>query len=226
MTTVNTIALTILPIVSKLMSQLLICSLGLSWLFSQGASLLISWLQSLCTVILEPKKIKSVTVTTSPLSICHKVMGPDSMILVFFLLLSYKPAFSFSSFTLIKRLFSSFSLFTSRLASAYLRLLIFIPAILILACESFSPAFHMIYFACKLNNRVTIYSLDMPLSNFWTSLFVPCPVLTVTSCPAYRFLRRQIRWSDIHISLRIFHSLLWSTQSKFVLAHPCTHWYI
>ena len=43
---------------------------------------------------------------------------------------------------------------------------------------------------------------------------VPCPILTVASWPAYRFLRRQVRWSGISISLRIFHSLLWSTQSK------------
>ena len=43
---------------------------------------------------------------------------------------------------------------------------------------------------------------------------VPCPVLTVASWPAYWFLRRQVRWSGIPISLRIFHSLLWFTQSK------------
>jgi len=129
---------------------------------------------------------------------------------VFFWVSIWKPL-SPSSFTLIKRLFSSFSLSASRVVSAYLRLLIFIPAILILACESSSPGFHMIYSACKLNNRVTIYSLDMPLLQFWTSLLVPCPVLTVTSCPVYRFLRRQIRWSGIPISLRIFHSLSWST---------------
>ena len=43
---------------------------------------------------------------------------------------------------------------------------------------------------------------------------VPCPVLTLASWPAYRFLRRKVRWSGIPISLRIFHSLLWSTQSK------------
>ena len=43
---------------------------------------------------------------------------------------------------------------------------------------------------------------------------LPCPVLTVSSWPAYRFLRKQIRWSGIPISFRIFHSLLWSTQSK------------
>ena len=41
-----------------------------------------------------------------------------------------------------------------------------------------------------------------------------CPVLTVAFWPAYRFLKRQVRWSDIPISFRIFHSLLWSTQSK------------
>ena len=45
--------------------------------------LLISWLQLLSTVILEAKKIKSVTVSTFPISICHEVMGPDAMILVF-----------------------------------------------------------------------------------------------------------------------------------------------
>ena len=46
------------------------------------------------------------------------------------------------------------------------------------------------------------------------SLVVPCPVLTVASWPAYKFLKRQIRWSGIPISFRIFHSLLGSTQSK------------
>ena len=63
--------------------------------------LLISWLQSLSAVILEPKKIKSVT--ASHFSISHEVMGPDAMILVFWML-SFKPAFSLSSFTFIKRL--------------------------------------------------------------------------------------------------------------------------
>ena len=48
-----------------------------------GKHLLISWLQSPFTVILEPKKIKPVPVSTFPLSICHEVLGPDTMILVF-----------------------------------------------------------------------------------------------------------------------------------------------
>jgi len=61
---------------------------------------------------------------------------------------------------------------------------------------------------------VTIYSLYRFLSQFSTSLLFSCPVLIIASWPAYRFLRRQVRWSDIPISWRIFHSLLWSTQSK------------
>ena len=48
----------------------------------------------------------------------------------------------------------------------------------------------------------------------WNQSVVPCPVLTVASWPAHRFLKRQVRWSGIPISFRIFHSLLWSTQSK------------
>ena len=64
-------------------------------------------------------------------SICHGVMGPDAMILVFWML-SFNPAFSFSSFTPIKRLFSSSSLSSIRvMPSAHLRLMIFLPAILI-----------------------------------------------------------------------------------------------
>ena len=57
--------------------------------------LLISWLQSSSAVILEPPKIKSATVSPS---ICHEVMGPDAMILIFWML-SFKPTFSLSSFT-------------------------------------------------------------------------------------------------------------------------------
>ena len=62
-----------------------------------------------------------------------------------FLMLSFKQAFSLSSFTFIKRLFSSSSLSAIRVAtSAYLRLLIFLLVILIPVCDSSNPAFHMI----------------------------------------------------------------------------------
>ena len=114
--------------------------------------LLISWLQSLFAVILEPRKIKSATVSTVSPSICHEVIGPDAMILVFWML-SFKPIFSLSSFTFIKRLFS-YSLSAIRvMSSAYLRLLIFLPAILIPACASSSPAFFMMYAAYNLNKH-------------------------------------------------------------------------
>ena len=115
--------------------------------------LLISWLQSPSAVILVPPKIKSATVSTVSPSICHEVMGPDAMILVFWML-SFKPTFSLSSFTFIKRLFSSYALSAIRVvSSAYLKLLIFLPAILIPACASSSPAFLMMYSAYKLNKQ-------------------------------------------------------------------------
>ena len=71
----------------------------------------------------------------------------------------------------MKRLFSSSSLSAIRVvSSAYLRLLIFLPAILIPACASFCPAILMMYSAYKLNSRVTIYSLDVLLFLFRTRL--------------------------------------------------------
>jgi len=93
--------------------------------------LFISWLQSLSAVILEPPKIKSATVSTVSPSICHEVTGLNAMILVVWML-SFKPTFSLSSFIFIKRLFSSSSLSAIRVvSSAYLKLLIFLPAIVI-----------------------------------------------------------------------------------------------
>ena len=115
--------------------------------------LLLSWWQSPSTVILEPKKIKPVTVYIFSPSICQEMMGPDAKILVFWML-SFKTAFSLSSLTFIKRLFSS-SLPCARkkVSSAYLRLLIFLPAILIPACASSSLAFLLMYSAYMLNKQ-------------------------------------------------------------------------
>ena len=145
---------------------------------------------------------------------CHELMGQDAMILVFWML-SFKPAFSLSSFTFLKRLFSSSSLSAMRVvSSAYLRLFLFRPATLIPVCVSSSQAFHMMYSAYKIDRQgdcIQPWCTPFPI---WNQSFVPCPVLTVASWPAYRFIRRQIKWSGIPISLRIFHSLLWSTQSK------------
>ena len=89
-------------------------------------------------------------------------MGPDAMILVFWML-SFKPAFSFFSFTLIKRYFSSPSLSAIRVvSSAYPRLLIFLPAISIPACDSSIPAFHVMYSAQKLNISYTAFMYSFP----------------------------------------------------------------
>ena len=154
------------------------------------------------------QKIKSVTVSTVYPSICHEVMGPDAMILLFWML-SFKPNFSLSSFTFIKRLFSFSLLSVIRLvSSAYLRLLIFLPAILIPNYASSSPVFLMMYSAYKLNkqgNNIQPWHTTFPI---WSQSVVPCPVRSVASWPAYNFLRRQVRWSGIPNSLRIFHSLL------------------
>ena len=105
-TTGKTIALTMWTFVSKMMSLLfnMLSSLVMAFL-PRSKCILISWLPSPSTVILEPKKIRSLTVSTFFPSICHEVMGLDAMILVF-LMLSFKSAFH-SSFTPIKRLFSS-----------------------------------------------------------------------------------------------------------------------
>ena len=65
--------------------------------------LLISWLQSPSAVILEPQNVKSVTVSIVSPCICHEVMGLNATILVFWML-SFKPTFSLSSFTFIKRI--------------------------------------------------------------------------------------------------------------------------
>src|SRR5574337_1780496 len=68
-------------------------------------------------------------------------------------MLSFKPTFSLSSFTFIKRLFSPLLSAIRVVSSVYLRLLIFLPAILIPACVSSSPAFCMMYSAYKLNKQ-------------------------------------------------------------------------
>ena len=114
--------------------------------------LLISWLQSPSAVILEPKQIVSHCFHCFPIYLpwsdgtrCHDLH---------FLNVELQATFSLSSSTFIKRLFSSSLLSAIRVvSSAYLRLLIILPAILIPACASSSPAFHTMYSAYKLNKQ-------------------------------------------------------------------------
>ena len=102
MTTGKIIALTRQTFVGKVMSLLfnMLFRLVITFL-PRSKCVLISWLQPPSAVILEPQKIKSVTVSTDSPSICHEVMEPDAMIFVFWML-SFKPTFSLSSFTFIK----------------------------------------------------------------------------------------------------------------------------
>ena len=153
MTTGKTIALTRWTFVGKVMSLLfnMLSRLIMAFL-PMNKRLLISWLQSPPAVILEPKKIQSLTVSIFSPFVCHEVIGLDAIILVF-LILSFKPPFSLSSFTFIRRLFSSLLFAIRVVSSAYLRLLIFLSAILILACALSSPAFRMMYSAYKLNKQ-------------------------------------------------------------------------
>ena len=153
-------------------------------------------------------------------------------------MLSFKPAFSPYSFTFFKRLFSSSLLSTIReISSAYLRLSMCLPAVLIPACASSSPArisvciqyihhriFCMVHSVYKLNKQDdNIQASCTPFPIGASPLFclvANCSVwlltgiLTVASWLAYWFCRRQVRWSGIPISWRIFQNLLWSTQSK------------
>ena len=173
--------------------------------------LLISWLQSPSAVILELQKIKSDTDSTVSPSICHEMIGLDAMILVFWML-NFKPTFSLSSFTFIKRLFSSSSLSAIRVVSpAYLRLLIFLLALLIPACASSRPAFHMMYSAYKLNKQgdnIQPWHTPFPI---WNQSIVPCLVLTIASWPAYRSHRRQMHKILRELS---FHFIAWSPRGQ------------
>ena len=110
MTTGKTIALTrqnfdgkVISLPFNMLSRLVIAFLP------KSKYLLVSWLKSPSAVILEPKKIKSVTVSIVTYLFAMKLMEPNVMIFVFEML-SFKPAFSLASFTFIKRFFSGVNL--------------------------------------------------------------------------------------------------------------------
>ena len=185
MTTGKTIALTRWTFVGKVMSLLfnILSRLVIAFL-PRSKHLLISWLQSPSAVILEPQNIKSFTVSIVSPSMCHEMMGPDAMILV-------------SECWALSQLFHSPLSLSSR-GSLVLHFLPsevtdISPAILIPACASSSLAFWMMYSAYKLNklgDNIQLWYTPFPI---WNQSVVPCPVLTVASWPAYRFLRRQGR---------------------------------
>ena len=122
-------------------------------------------------------------------------MGLDAMIFVYWKL-SFRPTFWLSSFAFIKRVFSSSLSAIKVVSSEYLRLLIFLRAILIPACASSSLAFRMVYSAYKLNKQgdsIQPWRTPFPI---WNQSVVPCPVLTVASWPAYKISQEagQVVW--------------------------------
>ena len=168
--------------------------------------LLISFLQSPSAVILEPRNIATVS-TVSP-SICREVIGPDAMILVFWML-SFKPTpLSLSS-------------------RGSLVLFHFLPwGWCHLHTWGYWYFFWKSWFQLVLPpaQRFSWRTLHTSLKKYgdniqpWCTPFpiwnqsVPWPVPTVASWRAYRFLKRQGRWSGSPNSSRILHTLLWSTQ--------------
>ena len=119
------------------------------------------------------------------------------------------------AFRLHQGVFSSPSRSAIRgVSPAYLRLLIFLQTTLIPACNSSSLAFPLMCSADKLNKQGDSKQPSCTPFSILSQSVDPYKVLTVACWPAYRFLRRQVRWSGILISFRVFHGLLWSTQSK------------
>ena len=135
-----------------------------------------------------------------------------------FLNAEFKPDVSLSSFIFIKRLFSFSSHTAMRVVtSAYLRLLIFLPANVIPACASSGWPFCMMYSAYSLNKQGgNIQPLCTPFL-IWNQSVVPCSVLTVASWPAYRYLRMQVRCSGIPISVSF---------PQFVVIHTVKGFYM
>ena len=195
MTTGKTIALTRWNFVGKVMSLLFnVLSRFVIAFLPRSKHLLISWLQSPSTVILEPKKIKSVTVSTFYPSLCYEVMGPDAMILGFWVLsqLCHSPLWSLSRGSLVPLHFLPLKWYYLCIWGCW-----YFSQLVIPACDSSSPAFCVMYSAYKLNKqgeKIQPWCTPLP---FWNQSVVPCLVLTVPSWPAYKFLGRQVRLSGI-----------------------------
>ena len=205
MTTGKNIALTRRTFVNKVMSLLFnkLSRLLIAFI-PRSKCLLISWLQSPSAVILETKKIKSITVSIVSPSTCHEEMGQDAMILA--LECWVLSQFFHSPVSLSSRV-SFVPLHFLPLGLCHLQIwAIFIPACawfrlcLISHCVSSSPGFCMMYSAYKLNKQGDDLQPWHTPFQIWNQSLVACLVLTVASWPAYRFLRRQVRWSGISIT--------------------------
>ena len=173
-------------------------------------------LQSPSTAISEPRKGNLSLLPLFPLLFAMKwwdwLPCLSFFVCLFVLILRFKPAFSLSSFTLIKRFFSSSLLSAiSVIPSLYLRLLIFLLAILIPACKSSSPGYHMMGSAYQLNKQGdNKQPCHTPFSILNQSV-VPYMVLTLASWLACRFLRKQVKM--------VWYSHLYKSFPQFVMIH-------
>ena len=156
-------------------------------------------------LILELKNIKFTTISIFSPFLCHEVRAWMQWMFVFWML-SFKPAFSSSSRGFLVPLhFLPLGWYHLHIWGHW-----YLPEILISACNSSSPAY-------KQSDNTQPWHTPFPMLN---QSFIPCLVLTVASWPKYRFLRRQVRWPGTLISLKVFHSLLWSTQTRL----QCSQW--
>ena len=165
MTTGKTIALTIWTFVGKVMPLFFnILSRFFIPLLSRSKCLLISWLHSPSAVILEPRKIKICHGFPCSSSLCYEVMGLDAMILAFWML-SFKPAFLLSSFTLIKKLYSSSLLAAMRVVSCVSEVVDISLAILISACDLLMNLFSSSHHFTSQNELFLFLKTDRAVIN-------------------------------------------------------------
>ena len=150
-------------------------------------------------------------------------MEPDAIMILVLWMLSFKPAFSLSSFTLIKRLFGSSSFYAIRVvSSAYLRLLLFLPAILIPACDLFSPVFHMVFSSVQFNRSIVSDSFrPHELQHTRPPCPSPTPRVHSNSRPSSRWCHLAISssvvpFSSCHQSLPASESFQWVNSSHKV----------
>ena len=142
------------------------------------------------------------------------------MILVFFFfMLIFKPAFSLFSFTLIKRIFSSSTISVVKVVlSAYLKWLIFVPAILIPACDLSSLAFHLMHSAYKLNKHGDNIQCCLTPFSILNQSVVPYLILLFFDLHT-GFFGKQIRLFGNPTSLRIFQFVVFHTIKEFSIVN-------
>ena len=196
-----------MSLLSNVLSRLVIAFLP------RSKHLLISWPQSPFTVILKPKKIKFVIVSCFSPSICQEVIGLDAMIFIFWIL-SFKPAFHSPLSpslrgSLVPLHFLPLECYLCIWGiSVYLRN----PGNLDSNLWFIQPGISHDILCVEVKQGDNIQSCCTPFPILNQSV-VPFKVLTVDSWLGYRLLRRQVRWSDIADSLRIFHRRIpwWSS---------------